>query len=128
VIKGCVRAHGVRKVWRQLRREGYEVARCTGARLMRRLGLQGVVRGKAVKTTVNDKATPCPRDWVNRQFRAGRPDALWVSDFTYVSTWQGFVYVAFVIDAFARRIVGWKVSHSARAAYYRQQAALAQVA
>ena len=106
--------YGVRKVWRQLRREGYEVARCTVARLMRRLGLRGVVRGKAVKTTVSDKATPCPRDLVNRQFRAGRPDALWVSDFTYVSTWQGFVYVAFVIDVYARRIVGWKVSNSAR--------------
>ena len=106
--------YGVRKVWRQLVREGYRVARCTVARLMRRLGLAGVVRGKVVKTTHSDKATPCPRDQVNRQFRAERPNALWVSDFTYVSTWAGFVYVAFVIDVFARRIVGWKVSASAR--------------
>ncbi|GAA0490340.1 IS3 family transposase [Pigmentiphaga daeguensis] len=106
--------YGVRKVWKQLRREGFDVARCTVARLMRRLGLRGVVRGKVVKTTISDKATPCPRDQVNRQFKAARPDALWVADFTYVSTWAGFVYVAFVIDVFARRIVGWKVSASAR--------------
>jgi putative transposase len=85
------------------------VARCTVERLMRRLGLRGVIRGKTVKTTVSDKATPCPLDKVNRQFRAARPNALWVSDFTYVSTWQGFVYVAFVIDVFARRIVGWRL-------------------
>jgi len=106
--------YGVRKVWKQLVREGYQIARCTVERLMRRLGLQGVMRGKTVKTTVSDKATPCPRDQVNRQFRAERPNALWVSDFTYVSTWQGFVYVAFVVDVYARRIVGWKVSASAR--------------
>ena len=106
--------YGVRKVWKQLRREGYGTARCTVERLMRRLGLRGVIRGRTVKTTVSDKATPCPLDKVNRQFRAARPNALWVSDFTYVSTWQGFVYVAFVIDEFARRIVGWKVSSSAR--------------
>jgi putative transposase len=106
--------YGVRKVWKQLRREGWRVARCTVERLMRRLGLRGVVRGKVVRTTVSDKATPCPRDQVNRQFRADRPNALWVSDFTYVSTWAGFVYVAFVIDVYARRIVGWKVSASAR--------------
>ena len=106
--------YGVRKVWKQLTREGYPVARCTVERLMRREGLAGVVRGKVVKTTHSDKATPCPRDQVNRQFRADRPNALWVSDFTYVSTWAGFVYVAFVIDVFARRIVGWKVSSSAR--------------
>ncbi len=106
--------YGVRKVWKQLRREGYGTARCTVERLMRRLGLRGVIRGRTVKTTVSDKATPCPLDKVNRQFRAARPNALWVSDFTYVSTWQGFVYVAFVIDVFARRIVGWKVSSSAR--------------
>lgn len=106
--------YGVRKVWKQLCREGYRVARCTVERLMRRLGLHGVVRGKAVKTTVSDKATWCPQDKVNRQFCAERPNALWVSDFTYVSTWQGFVYVAFVIDVFARRIVGWRVSSSAR--------------
>lgn len=106
--------YGVRKVWRQLKREGVVAARCTVERLMRRLDLQGVVRGKPVKTTISDKAKPCPLDKVNRQFRAERPNALWVSDFTYVSTWQGFVYVAFVIDVFARRIVGWRVSSSAR--------------
>ena len=106
--------YGVRKIWRQLLREGFAVARCTVERLMRRLGLRGVVRGKVIKTTVSDKAMPCPRDKVNRQFRAERPNALWVSDFTYVSTWQGFVYVAFIVDVYARRIVGWKVSTSAR--------------
>ena len=106
--------YGVRKVWKQLRREGYRVARCTVARLMRRLGLRGVVRGKVVRTTHSDKAVPCPRDQVNRQFHADRPNALWVSDFTYVSTWAGFVYVAFVIDVYARRIVGWKASGSSR--------------
>ena len=105
--------YGVRKVWRQLRREGIAVARCTVARLMRQMGLQGAVRGKAVRTTISDKAAPCPRDQVNRQFQAPRPNALWVADFTYVATWQGFVYVAFVIDAFARRIVGWRVSRTA---------------
>ena len=106
--------YGVRKVWRQLLRQGVRVARCTVARLMRRLGLQGVIRGKPIKTTVSNKALPCPLDRVNRQFHAGRPNALWVSDFTYVHTWQGFAYVAFVIDVFARRIVGWKVSGSAK--------------
>jgi len=106
--------YGVRKVWRQLRREGFDVARCTVERLMRQLGLRGVVRGKTLRTTVSDRATPCPQDHVNRQFQASRPNALWVSDFTYVSTWQGFVYVAFIIDVFARRIVGWRVSSSAR--------------
>jgi transposase InsO family protein len=106
--------YGVRKVWRQLKRESIEVARCTVERLMRRLGLRGVMRGKPVRTTISDKATPCPLDRVNRQFRADRPNALWVSDFTYVSTWQGMVYVAFIIDVFARRIVGWKVSSTAR--------------
>ena len=104
------RVCGVRKVWRQLLREGVQVARCTVERLMRLMGLRGVVRGKPVRTTVADPARPCPLDRVNRQFRADRPDALWVSDFTYVSTWQGFAYVAFVIDVFARRIVGWKVA------------------
>jgi transposase InsO family protein len=82
---------------------------------MRSLGIQGAVRGKAVKTTISDKATPCPADRVNRQFQAPRANTLWVSDFTYVSTWQGFVYTAFVIDAFARRIVGWRVSSTASA-------------
>jgi putative transposase len=109
--------YGVRKVWRQLRREGIPVARCVVARLMRHMGLQGVVRGKATRTTVPDKATPCPADKVNRQFRAPRPNQLWVSDFTYVATWQGFVYVAFVIDTFARRIVGWRVSRNAQAGF-----------
>jgi putative transposase len=109
--------YGVRKVWRQMKREGIAVARCTVARLMRQMGLQGVVRGKSVRTTVSDAAAPCPRDRVNRQFTAPRPNALWVSDFTYVATWLGFVYVAFVIDAFARRIVGWRVSRSARAEF-----------
>ncbi len=104
--------YGVRKVWRQLRRERVDVARCTVQRLMKRLGLRGVVRGKAVRTTVSDPKAPCPLDHVKRQFKADRPNALWVSDFTYVSTWQGWVYVAFVIDVFARRIVGWKASCS----------------
>ena len=107
--------YGVRKIWRQLGREGIAVARCTVARLMRQMGLQGIVRGKAVRTTISDKAAPCPLDRVNRNFRAPAPNRLWVSDFTYVATWPGFVYVAFVIDAYARRIVGWRVSRSARA-------------
>ena len=107
--------YGVRKVWRQMRREGFDVARCTVARLMRSMGLKGVVRGKPVKTTISDKAAPCPLDRVNRQLQAQRPNALWVSDFTYVATWRGFVYVAFVIDTFARRIVGWRVSRTAHA-------------
>ena len=106
--------YGAEKVWRQLQREGIQVARCTVERLMRRLGLRGVRRGKVVRTTFGDTATPCPLDRVNRQFKAGRPNQLWVSDFTYVSTWAGFVYVAFVIDVFARRIVGWRVSRSMR--------------
>ena len=106
--------YGVDKVWRQLQREGLAVARCTVARLMRQRGLRGVRRGQAVRTTVPNLAAPCPRDRVNRQFRAERPNQLWVADFTYVSTWQGFVYVAFIIDVFARRIVGWRVSRSMR--------------
>ena len=106
--------YGVRKIWRQMRREGIAVARCTVARLMRQMGLKGVVRGQPVQTTSRDKAAACPDDLVNRHFQAERPNALWVSDFTYVSTWQGFVYVAFVIDVFARCIVGWKVSSSMR--------------
>ncbi len=109
--------YGARKIWRQLIREDESVARCTVERLMRSMGLQGVVRGKPVRTTVSDKAAPCPLDKVNRQFVAERPNALWVSDFTYVATWQGFVYVAFVIDAFARRIVGWRASRSAHAGF-----------
>jgi putative transposase len=109
--------YGARKVWRQLAREGVVVARCTVERLMRRIGLRGAVRGKETRTTIADKATPCPADKVNRQFRAPHPNALWVSDFTYVATWQGFVYVAFAIDVFARRIVGWRVSRTAHAAF-----------
>ena len=109
--------YGVRKVWRQLQRESVDVARCTVARLMQSMGLQGVIRGKPIRTTVSDKAAPCPLDHVNRQFQAPRPNALWVSDFTYVSTWAGFVYVAFVIDAYARRIVGWRVSRTAHAGF-----------
>ena len=106
--------YGVRKVWRQLRREQFDVARCTVQRLMKRLGLRGVIRGKTVRTTISDPKAPCPRDHVQRQFSADRPNKLWVSDFTHVSTWQGMVYVAFVIDVFARRIVGWRASSSAR--------------
>ncbi|MFV3040944.1 IS3 family transposase [Escherichia coli] len=103
--------YGVRKVWRQLLREGIRVARCTVARLMAVMGLAGVLRGKKVRTTVSRKAVAaCDR--VNRQFVAERPDQLWVADFTYVSTWQGFVYVAFIIDVFAGYIVGWRVSSS----------------
>lgn len=104
--------YGADKVWKQLHREGQAVARCTVERLMRRLGLRGVRRGKAVRTTVSDAKTPCPLDKVNRQFQAARPNQLWVSDFTYVSTWQGWLYVAFIVDVFARRIVGWRVSPS----------------
>ena len=106
--------YGANKVWRQLHREGIPVARCTVERLMRRLGLRGVQRGQAVRTTVPNLAAPCPGDHVNRQFRAERPNPLGVADFTYVSTWQGFVYVAFIIDVFARRIVGRRVSRSMR--------------
>ena len=109
--------YGVRKVWRQMQREGFDVARCTVERLMRDLGLQGVIRGKPVRTTVSDKAAPCPLDLVNRQFHAPAPDRLWVSDFTYVPTWAGFVYVAFVIDVYARYIVGWRVSRTAHAGF-----------
>jgi len=109
--------YGVRKVWRQLLRDGHQVARCTVARLMKCLGLQGVIRGKPVRTTISDKAAPCPLDHVNRQFIAPCPNVLWVSDFTYVATWTGFVYVAFVIDTYARRIVGWRVSRTAHAGF-----------
>jgi transposase InsO family protein len=109
--------YGARKVWRQLRREGRKVARCAVERLMQAMGLQGAVRGKPVRTTINDKATPCPLDHVNRQFQTLQPNRLWVSDFTYVATWQGFVYVAFVIDTFARRIVGWRVSRTAHTGF-----------
>ncbi|WP_369794721.1 IS3 family transposase [Polaromonas sp. JS666] len=114
VWQANMRVYGADKVWRQLRREGMAVARCTVERLMRRSGLQGVRRGKVVRTTINDAAAARPLDRVNRQFKAERPNQLWVSDFTYVSTWQGWLYVAFVIDVFARRIVGWRVSSSMR--------------
>ena len=109
-----MQVYGADKVWRQLGREGTVVARCTVERLMRRLGLRGVMRGKVVRTTISDSKAPCPLDRVNRQFKADRPNQLWVSDFTYVSTWQGWLYVAFVIDVYARRIVGWRVSSSMR--------------
>ncbi len=109
--------YGARKVWRQMVREGFNVARCTVERLMADLGLHGVVRGKPIRTTVQDKAAPCPLDHVNRVFHAPAPNKLWLSDFTYVSTWSGFVYVAFVIDAYARRIVGWRVSRTAHASF-----------
>jgi putative transposase len=117
VFEENFRVYGVRKVWRQLLREGHAVARCTVARLMATMGLQGVIRGKPVRTTLSDKAAPCPLDHVNRQFKVPRPNALWVSDFTYVATWTGFVYVAFVIDAYARRIVGWRASRTAHAGF-----------
>ncbi len=107
-----MQVYGADKVWRQLAREGTQAARCTVERLMRRLGLRGVMRGKVVRTTISDHKAPCPLDKVNRQFRAERPNQLWVSDFTYVSTWQGWQYVAFVVDVFARRIVGWRISSS----------------
>jgi transposase InsO family protein len=107
-----LQVYGADKVWRQMKREGTDVARCTVERLMSRLGLSGAVRGKVMRTTVPDPKQPCPLDRVNRQFKADRPNQLWVSDFTYVSTWQGWLYVAFVIDVFARRIVGWRVSRS----------------
>ena len=114
VWQANMQVYGAVKVWRQLAREGTSVARCTVERLMRRLGLGGVMRGKVVRTTLSDSRALCPLDRVNRQFRAERPNQLWVSDFTYVSTWQGWQYVAFVIDVYARRIVGWRVSSSMR--------------
>ena len=104
--------YGADKIWLQMNREGIRVARCTVERLMRAMGLQGVRRGKTVRTTTPDTSAPCPLDHVNRQFKASRPNELWVSDFTYVSTWQGWLYVAFVVDVYARRIVGWRVSRS----------------
>ena len=114
------RVYEVRKVWRQLRREGVAVARCTVARLSdcvcfaRELGLRAVVWGRRVKTTTPVSTLPCPADRVNRLFQAPRPNALLLADLTYVATWAGFVYVGFVIDAYARRIVGWRVSNSLR--------------
>jgi transposase InsO family protein len=109
--------YGVRKVWRQMLREGFEVARCTVARLMKAMGLKGVIRGKPHRTTISDKALPCPFDRVNREFSATAPNVLWVADFTYVPTPSGFVYVAFVIDVFARKIVGWRASRAAHAGF-----------
>jgi transposase InsO family protein len=107
--------YGPRKVWKQMKREGFRVARCTVARLMRRLGLEGTVRGRSFKvTTIADSAALRPADLVTRQFQATRPNQLWVADLTYVATWRGFVYVAFVIDVFSRRIVGWRASSSLR--------------
>ncbi len=107
--------YGARKVWRQLNREDVAVARCTIERLMRSLSLQGVVRGSKCRTTIADDSAARPLDHVNRQFHASRPNQLWVADFTYVATWSGFVYVAFVIDVFARRIIGWRVARSMHA-------------
>ena len=106
------RVYGAYKVWRQLNREQITVARCTVERLMRSLGLQGAVRGRSCKTTISDDAADRPADLVNRQFTATRPNQLWVADITFVATWTGFVYVAFIIDVFARRIVGWRVANS----------------
>ena len=112
VWESNLKVYGADKVWHQMRREGIRVARCSVERLMRRMGIQGAWRGKAVRTTVANPAAPCPLDRVKRQFKAERPNQLWVSDFTYISTWQGWLYVAFVIDVFARCIVGWRVSSS----------------
>ena len=106
------RVYGARKIWRQLGRESIVAARCTVERLMRSLGLAGAVRGKRCRTTIPDEHAERPLDRVNRQFNATRPNQLWVADFTFVATWSGFVYVAFVIDVFARRIVGWRVARS----------------
>ena len=117
VFEENLSVYGVRKVWHQMRREGFDIARCTVARLMKDIGIEGVIRGKTPKTTIPDKALPCPLDRVNRQFQAPAPNVLWVSDFTYVATWLGFVYVAFVIDVFARRIVGWRASRKASAGF-----------
>jgi transposase InsO family protein len=109
-----MQVYGADKVLMQMNREGVAVARCTVERLIRRLGLRGVIRGKVVRTTISSTLAPCPLDRVNRVFKADRPNQLWVSDFNYVSTWQGGLYVAFVIDVYARRIVGWRVSSSMR--------------
>ena len=125
------KVYGVHKVWHQMRREGFDVAKCTVARLMRDMGLEGVIRGKKPKTTIPDKSQPCPLDKVNRQFKAPAPNVLWVSDFTYAATWQGFVSFralsprhwrdgrpsSFVIDVFACRIIGWRVSRTATAGF-----------
>jgi transposase InsO family protein len=112
VHKDSLGVYGVPKVWRQLLREGIDVARCTVERLMREMELCGVRRGKRVRTTVGDDEAQRPADLVQREFKADRPNRLWVADFTYVSTWLGFIYVAFVVDVFSRRIVGWRLSRS----------------
>lgn len=112
VWRANLQVYGADKVWKQLQREGITVARCTVERLMQANGWCGVVRGKVVRTTLPDAKAPCPLDLVNRQFKAERPNQLWVGDFTYVPTWQGFVYVAFVVDVYARFIAGWRVSGS----------------
>ena len=112
VYEDSGKRYGTRKVWHQLRQEGFDIGKSRVERFMKNQGIQGVVRGKRVITTNPDKALPCPLDKVDRQFKAPCPNRLWVSDFTYVPTWSGMVYVAFVIDVFARRIVGWKVSTS----------------
>ncbi len=109
---GSGKRYGARKIWHDLRRDGHDIARCTVERLMKAMGIQGVVRGQKPITTNPDTSQPCPDDKVNREFTADMPNQLWVSDFTYVSSWQGMVYVAFIIDVFARRIVGWRVSTS----------------
>ena len=106
------KVYGARKVWLQLGREDIRIARCTVERLMRSLGLQGIRRGKWCRTTIADMGVNRPADLVQRQFQATRPNQLWVADFTYVATWNGFVYVAFVIDVFARRVIGWRVARS----------------
>ena len=107
-----MQVYGADKVWKQMNREGIRVARCTVERLMGKMELRGATRGKGMRTTVPDANAPCPLDRVNRHFKADRPNQLWVSDFTYVSTWQGWLYVAFIIDVYARRIVGWQVSRT----------------
>ena len=104
--------YGARKVWRQLQREGVEVARCTVERLMRHQGLKGVVRGETKRTTIPAEDAARPADLVDRSFGADAPDRLWLADITYVPTWSGFAYVAFVVDAYSRFIVGWRVSNS----------------
>ena len=115
--KAHFEVYGVQMVWRQLGREGFSVARCTVARLMRANGIEGAVRGKPLRTTFSDKGAPCPKDHVNREFQAAAPNRLWVSGFTCVSTWTGFFHVAFIIDAFSRRIVGWRVSRTAHTGF-----------
>ena len=107
-----MQVYGADKVWKQMNREGIRVARCTAERLMGKMELRGATRGKGMRTTVPDANAPCPLDRVNRHFKADRPNQFWVSDFTYVSTWQGWLYVAFIIDVYARRIVGWQVSRT----------------